>query len=175
MHVEPTVSSAPTAPAPPTQPPVLNTATLQPAAPEGPPSVSPINLLGSGSTTSPLPIGLGPATSTTHIGTVSPAAHSIPAGPHAISTGVSAGLLLAPIQPLYPAIARAAHQQGTVTVEALISTTGRIEAAHAIAGPVMLQGAAVDAVRNARYHPFLLNGQPTEVNATFSIHFTLNE
>lgn len=95
--------------------------------------------------------------------------------PATISTGVSAGLLLEPIRPSYPAIARMAHVSGTVQVEALISTTGRIESAHATSGPAMLQPAALEAVRLARYRPFLLNGRPTEVNATFSINFTLNQ
>jgi protein TonB len=68
-----------------------------------------------------------------------------------------------------------AHVSGTVLVEAIISPTGRIESARATGGPVMLQQAALEAVRMARYRPFLLNGQPTEVSATFSINFTLNQ
>jgi protein TonB len=39
----------------------------------------------------------------------------------------------------------------------------------------MLQAAALDAVRRARYRPFLLNGQPTEVQTTITIHFTMND
>ncbi len=63
--------------------------------------------------------------------------------------------------------------QGTVIVQAVISKTGHIESAHVLTGPVMLQSAALDAVRNARYHPFLLNGDPTEVETTISINFRL--
>jgi periplasmic protein TonB len=91
-----------------------------------------------------------------------------------ISTGVSAGLLLAPIQPPYPAIARAAHQEGTVIIHAIISKSGRIESANVVSGPALLQGAALEAVRSARYRPYLLNGQPTEVDTTFSIVFRMN-
>ena len=95
------------------------------------------------------------------------------AGPARISLGVSAGLLLAPIQPIYPAIARAARQEGTVVIRAIISKDGRIESANAVSGPTMLQGAALEAVRSARYRPFRLNGEPTEVDTTFSIIFHL--
>lgn len=99
--------------------------------------------------------------------------HAASSGPLHISTGVSAGLLLAPIQPIYPPIAKAAHVEGTVIVQAIISPTGHIESAHAVSGPLMLQPAALDAVRVARYRPFLLNGQPTAVDTTFTISFHL--
>jgi len=90
-----------------------------------------------------------------------------------VSTGVSAGLLLAPIQPIYPAIAKAAHVEGVVMIHAIISKTGTIESANAVSGPVMLQKAALDAIRVARYRPYLLNGLPTEVDTTFVVNFRL--
>jgi protein TonB len=83
-------------------------------------------------------------------------------------------MLLAPIQPLYPPIAKAAHREGTVIIHAIISKEGRIESANVVSGPAMLTGAALDAVRNAHYRPYLLNGQPTEVETTFSINFRLS-
>jgi protein TonB len=92
--------------------------------------------------------------------------------PH-VSTGVMAGRLLAPIQPQYPPIARISHTEGSVVVQAIISKDGRIESAHAVSGPPLLQGAALEAVRVARYRPFLLNGQPTEVETTITINFKL--
>ncbi len=94
--------------------------------------------------------------------------------PTPISQGVSAGLLLAPIQPVYPRIAIAAHTEGTVIIHAIISKAGTIESANAVSGPIMLQGAALDAVRSARYRPYRLNGEPTEVDTTFSIVFRLS-
>ena len=96
-----------------------------------------------------------------------------PRKPLAVSSGVSAGNLIAPIRPEYPQIAKMTHTQGTVVVEALISRTGSIESAHVLSGPPMLQPAALDAVRQARYRPFLLNGQPTEVQTTITINFRL--
>jgi protein TonB len=90
-----------------------------------------------------------------------------------VTTGVSAGLLLAPIQPIYPAIARAARVSGTVVVEAVISRSGTVESLHVVSGPEMLRAAALDALRSARYRPYLLNGEPTEVQTTFTVNFRL--
>lgn len=92
-----------------------------------------------------------------------------------ISDGVKAGVLLAPIQPVYPTIARAAHVEGTVLIHAIISKEGHVESAAVTGGPMMLAQAALDAVRNARYRPYLLNGVPTEVDTTFQINFRLNQ
>jgi len=96
-----------------------------------------------------------------------------PIAPLRISSGVSEGLLLTPIQPVYPAIARAARVQGAVVMEAVISRTGKIENLHAISGPQMLRTAALTAVEAARYQPFLLNGEPTDVQTTITVIFQL--
>ncbi|MBB5345175.1 energy transducer TonB [Tunturibacter empetritectus] len=90
-----------------------------------------------------------------------------------VSTGVSQGLLIAPIRPVYPAIARAAHVEGTVVVEAVISRGGTIESLHVLSGPVMLQSAAMDAIRAARYRPYLLNGEAVEVQTTITVNFRM--
>ncbi len=90
-----------------------------------------------------------------------------------VSAGVSTGMLLSPIRPIYPAIAKAAHVEGAVVVEALISKTGAIESLHVISGPAMLQGAAIEAIRAARYQPFRLNGEPTEVQTTITVNFQI--
>jgi protein TonB len=90
-----------------------------------------------------------------------------------VSTGVMQGRLLAPIRPHYPAIARLTHSEGTVVVKAIISTSGTIESAQVVSGPAMLQAAALDAVKQARYRPFLLNNQPTAVETTISITFRM--
>ena len=97
-----------------------------------------------------------------------------PARPHLVSsTGVYAGYLLSPIRPIYPAIARAAGISGTVIVEAVISKTGTIESLRVVSGPPMLHASALDAVRTARYRPYLLNGEPTEIQTTFTINFKI--
>ena len=97
-----------------------------------------------------------------------------PTGPERISSGVVSGLKIAGSPPVYPPVARAAHIQGTVTLHVIISSTGTVERLEAISGPEMLKGAAVDAVKNWRYKPYLLNGAPTEVDTTVIVNFNLS-
>ena len=163
-----TTSSAPSAPA---APPMSNQRLIPTIEAAGDaPNLHPTNLtMGPGSNANPFggtPIG-GSSVS------VVPAAAAKPGNLLQISRGVTAGHLIAPIQPVYPRIAVAARQEGTVIVQAIISKTGQIESAHVLTGPAMLQSAALEAVRTARYHPFLLNGDPTEVETTISINFRL--
>jgi protein TonB len=92
-----------------------------------------------------------------------------------VSWGVMAGYLLTKTLPQYPAIARAARIQGTVVLQATISRSGSIENLKVIGGPPMLQQAAMDAVRSWRYKPYLLNGEPVEVETTINVVFNLGE
>jgi protein TonB len=95
------------------------------------------------------------------------------AGPVHIST-LSEGMLLAPIRPVYPPIARTAGVQGTVVVEAVISRTGSIESLRVVSGPLMLQNSALEAIRAAKYKPYKLNGEPVEVQTTVTVNFRIN-
>jgi len=97
------------------------------------------------------------------------------AGPVRVSSGVSDGMLLSPIQPVYPSIARAAGIQGAVVLQATISTAGRIKSLHVVSGPPMLCQAALDAVQMASYRPYRLDGVPTEVQTTITLVFRLGE
>lgn len=100
----------------------------------------------------------------------------VPAKPNKlvnVSEGVSAGMLLAPIQPIYPPLARNAHVAGTVVVEAVISRTGTIESLRVTSGPALLRQSAVDAIRVARYQPYRLNGTPVDVQTTITVNFRL--
>jgi len=98
--------------------------------------------------------------------------HSPTARPN-ISGGVAAGLLITPIRPIYPAIARAAQIEGSVVVEAIISRAGTIESIYVVSGPEMLRQAAVDAIRVARYRPYRLSGEPTDVQTTITVNFRI--
>src|ERR1700750_2129907 len=80
-------------------------------------------------------------------------------------------MLLAPIRPVYPAIGKDAHVEGSVVVEAVISRTGTIEGVRVVSGPMMLRQAAMDAIREARYQPFRLNGEPAEEETTITGNF----
>jgi protein TonB len=95
-----------------------------------------------------------------------------PAGPLRVSAGVAAGQLIVPIQPQYPAIARQIRLQGTVVVSAIIATDGRIESLRVLSGPPLLVNAAVEAIRQARYRPWQLNGEPVEVETTINVVFS---
>ena len=96
-----------------------------------------------------------------------------PKGPQVVSQGVAEGMLIDRVMPVYPPIAHAAGVQGTVTLEAIISKSGTIENLRVVSGQPMLQQAAVDAVSRWRYRPYLLNGQPVEVETTVSVVFSL--
>jgi periplasmic protein TonB len=90
-----------------------------------------------------------------------------------ISAGVSQGMLLQKTVPTYPPIAKAARVQGTVVLQATISRTGTIENLTVVSGPAMLQQSAMDAVKQWRYRPYLLNNEPVEVDTTVNVIFTL--
>jgi periplasmic protein TonB len=90
-----------------------------------------------------------------------------------VSSGVMQGYVLSRVTPIYPAIARAAHISGTVVMQATISKTGSIVNLHVLSGPPMLQQSAMEAVRNWRYKPYLLNGEPVEVETEINVIFNL--
>jgi len=91
-----------------------------------------------------------------------------------ISQGVTRGLLIHRVEPTYPALAKAARVQGEVVLTAVISTSGQIENLQLVSGHPMLVQEAINAVRQWRYKPYLLNGQPVEVETTITVIFSLS-
>ncbi len=91
-----------------------------------------------------------------------------------VSQGVTTGLLIHKVQPVYPPIAKAARVQGEVQLKAIISKEGTIEDLQLVSGHPMLVPPAIEAVKQWRYRPYLLNGQPVEVETTITVIFTLN-
>lgn len=91
-----------------------------------------------------------------------------------ISQGVTKGLLIHRVEPTYPPLARAARVQGEVVLTAVISTSGEIENLQLVSGHPMLVPEAIAAVRQWRYKPYLLNGQPVEVETTITVIFSLS-
>ena len=98
-----------------------------------------------------------------------------PAKPLPISSGVMAGNRLSWTLPQYPATVRALRIQGVVVLQATISKNGSIENLRVVSGPPLLRQAAIDAVQTWRYRPYLLNGDPVEVETTINVVFTLGE
>jgi protein TonB len=91
-----------------------------------------------------------------------------------ISQGVTKGLLIRRVEPAYPTLARSARVQGDVVLSAIININGEIENLQLVSGHPMLVPAALTAVKQWRYKPYLLNGQPTEVETTITVIFTLS-
>ena len=91
-----------------------------------------------------------------------------------VSQGVTQGLLIRKVQPNYPPLARQARIQGSVLLQAEISKDGTIENLHLISGHPMLAPAAIEAVKQWKYKPYILNGEPVEVETQITVNFTLS-
>jgi len=91
-----------------------------------------------------------------------------------ISQGVTAGMLIHKTQPSYPILARSARIQGTVILKAIIDKDGNIQDLQLVSGHPLLVPAAIAAVKEWHYKPFLLNGIPTEVETTVDVNFILS-
>jgi protein TonB len=91
-----------------------------------------------------------------------------------VSQGVSTGLLIRKVSPVYPEAARAAHIQGGVVLSTIFDKEGKVSSVKPVSGPPELVPAAMDAVRQWRYKPYLLYGNPVEIETTVLINFTLS-
>lgn len=91
-----------------------------------------------------------------------------------VSQGVSQGLLVRKVQPNYPPLARQARIQGNVVLTAEISKDGSIENLRLVSGHPMLAPAAIEAVKQWKYKPYFLNGEPVEVETQVTVIFSLS-
>ena len=91
-----------------------------------------------------------------------------------VSQGVTKGMVVYRIEPTYPPLARQARIQGVVVLTAMIDRDGNIQNLQLVSGHPMLAPAAIDAVKHWRYKPFLLNGQPVEVETTVTVNFRMH-
>ncbi|MCU1268899.1 MAG: Energy transducer TonB [Acidobacteriaceae bacterium] len=91
-----------------------------------------------------------------------------------VSQGVTAGLVIKKVNPAYPPLARTARVQGSVLLAAVIGKDGTIQNLHVVSGHPLLTQAALDAVRQWRYKPYILNGEPVEVDTQVTVNFTLS-
>jgi protein TonB len=90
-----------------------------------------------------------------------------------VSSGVAQGNLIRDVRPQYPPLARQARIQGVVVLLAVIGKDGSVQDVHVKSGSPLLAQAAMEAVKQWRYRPYLLNGQPVEVDTQININFTL--
>jgi protein TonB len=90
-----------------------------------------------------------------------------------VSSGVSTGLLIKKVTPVYPVEARYARIQGTVIMQAEINKTGDVMDIEALDGPLELVVSAVNAVRQWKYRPYLLLGEPVTVQTQIQVNYQL--
>jgi periplasmic protein TonB len=100
-----------------------------------------------------------------------PTPKPVPKAP--ISGGVLNGKAISLPKPQYPAVAKAARQTGTVTVQVTIDENGSVISARAVGGPPLLQASAVQAAYGARFSPTKLSGQPVKVTGVITYNFQL--
>jgi TonB family protein len=90
-----------------------------------------------------------------------------------VSSSVMQGLLLQKVAPVYPPLARQARIQGSVILKVVINKSGDVESTQLFSGHPMLAPAAIEAVKQWEYKPYLLNGEPVEVETRVTVNFTL--
>jgi protein TonB len=86
---------------------------------------------------------------------------------------VTAASILSQTRPLYPPLARQARIQGNVVLHAIIDKEGKVAQLEVVSGHPLLVQAALDAVKQWRYKPTQLNGDPVEVDTTITVTFTM--
>jgi protein TonB len=96
-------------------------------------------------------------------------------GPLRVGGNVQAARIINRVQPVYPPLARQTRISGTVRLHAIIGKDGTIQQLEVMSGHPLLQQSALDAVRQWRYQPTLLNGDPVEVDTTIDVIFSLNQ
>jgi len=92
-----------------------------------------------------------------------------------VSQGVTAGMKIHDVTPQYPQMAKIARVQGPVVLAAVIGKDGAIQNLRVVstASPLLNQS-ALDAVKQWKYRPYILNGEPVEVDTTITVNFTLS-
>jgi TonB family protein len=96
-----------------------------------------------------------------------------PAAPLPVGGDVRPAHLLSSTPPVYPALAKIQHVQGAVMVDAVVDASGRITSTKVISGPILLHQAAMDALRQWKYQPATLDGQPVPMHLTVTVQFRL--
>jgi protein TonB len=96
-----------------------------------------------------------------------------PAAPVAVGGQVRQARLVSTVPPEYPSLARTQHVSGGVTIDALIDANGRVTKMKVLSGPTLLEQAAMDALRQWKYEPAMLDGKAVPMHLTVTIQFRL--
>jgi TonB family protein len=94
-------------------------------------------------------------------------------GSFRISQGVSQGLLIKKVAPVYSPTALQLHKEGAVDLMATVSTGGAVTSVQVVKGDLLLAKSAVDAVKQWKYRPYLLNGEPVEIQTQITVNFKM--
>jgi len=126
-------------------------------------------------------LGVGLATGSSALAFRTGVAASGAAGEHEqpklvrVSGAILAGNVMHQKPPVYPPDAKANHVEGAVVLHAVISKEGIVEHLEVVSGPEQLRASALDAVKEWRYKPYLLNGDPTAVETTITVNYNLGK
>ncbi len=88
-------------------------------------------------------------------------------------TTVEPAMLIHRVEPLFPILARQTHQGGRVELRAIIATDGSIQSLQVVSGDPLFIQSALEAVRQWRYRPTILNGQPVEVETSITVIYQM--
>jgi TonB family protein len=123
-----------------------------------------------------LSLGASASALTPHVRVALPAMkRQAPSGPARVSGGVMAGQVLTKVNPVYPQEAISAGITGSVVLHAIIGEEGTVQQLSVVSGPAELRAAAMEAVKQWTYRPFLLNGNPTAVDTTITVNFAMSQ
>jgi protein TonB len=115
-------------------------------------------------TTSSVPAGSDPFAGTS-------GHHNPPVAPLPVGGDVKPSELIASVPPVYPAIAKAQHVSGKVTLEVQLDSSGNVSSLKVLSGPTLLHRAALDAVKKWKYKPAMLDGEPTPSHLSITVEF----
>lgn len=109
------------------------------------------------------------ADATAHHGTMQPSK------PVAVKPSIMEKQVIRKVIPKYPVDAKKARIEGKVVLSAIIDKQGNVQNLHVESGPVQLRQSSLDAVRQWKYKPYLLNGEPVEVKTNVNVIYTLEK
>jgi TonB family protein len=98
---------------------------------------------------------------------------SAPTAPPPVGGDVTQAKLISSVAPVYPALAKNQHVSGNVLIDALIDANGRVTTMKVVSGPTLLHQSAMDALKQWKYRPARLDGNPVPMHLTITIQFRL--